>query len=135
MAPASDALWRGSPLGRPPAARSAAVAAPMRSKGVGWPLASSEPGPSAEISIFQFFMLADFGVPDLGKHHLRIRGARPVPPSSALGAACSGLEGGRSALQRRGGRRTHPALAERPKRGKPLQSRFAGSLLAPCELL
>ena len=62
MAPASDALWRGSPLGRPPAARSAAVAAPMRSKGVGWggPPASSEPGPSAEISIFQFFHVGRF---------------------------------------------------------------------------
>ena len=28
-------------------------------------------------------MLSDFGVPNPGKHHLRIRGGRPVPPSGA----------------------------------------------------
>jgi hypothetical protein len=50
------------PLGGPPAVRSAAVAAPMRSKGVGWgwPPTLSQPGLSAEFSIFQFLHVGRF---------------------------------------------------------------------------
>jgi hypothetical protein len=83
-----------------------------------WPRFKSQtavlmPGRSpGQISVFSFVMLAGLRGPNLLKHHPRIRCARPVPPSSALGAPCNGSEGGGNALQRSCERRQHPALAE-----------------------
>jgi hypothetical protein len=66
--------------------RSAAVAAPNAFQGGGVgvaPRLSHNWVYQRKFRFSSFFMLADFGVSNLGKHHLRIRGARPVPSSGA----------------------------------------------------
>jgi len=85
---------KASYSGRSPCTPYAAELPPWRCANRWGERVASQLGSPAQISIFSFVPLKGFSVPDLGKHHLCIGGAQPVPRSRAIGAACSGLEGG-----------------------------------------